>query len=85
MKLLAGYSLGIAGRLTLSSLCPKPPLSQEMDRDGHLSNGAKLYDRREDTNCSPTQMLVPNSQIIWAAMVVLSCKTGEVTVEEYSN
>lgn len=56
-----------------------------MDRDGHLSNGAELYDLHEDTNHSPTQTLVPNSQTIWAAMVVLSYKMGEVTTEEYSN
>lgn len=56
-----------------------------MDRDGHLSNGAELYNLHEDTNRSPTQTLVPNSQTIWGAMVVLSCKMGEVTVEEYSN
>lgn len=62
MKLLARYSLGIAGRFDLSSLSPEPPLSQAMDRDGHLSNGAELHDLHEVTNHSFTY---PKGQAVW--------------------
>lgn len=50
MKLRAEYSLRIACRLNLSGLSPGPPLSQEMDRAGHLFSDAELYDLHEDTH-----------------------------------